>query len=337
MIGNLAVWLAYMLIPLAISRFARLRKVPQMRLIYICFIVFILSCGMGHLADALMTWWPAYRVTVLTAWVTASASWGTLYCMFAKVPELLSIRTVEEVEEQHAVTRHLNGTILARVDMLEAFNRNVCHDLNAPLRTMQGFAEALVEDHADTVPPKAAEFLYRIQAAAVRMRDLLGDLMRLSSLTTAEVPVRPERFDLSALAEGLVEEERQYAANARHRVEVAPGMTARGDPSLVRLLLHALISNAFKFSSRNPGPVVTVGHEGDEFFVADNGVGFDPARAHLLFLPFSRIYDGDDIPGTGIGLSIVKRVAEVHGGSARAEGSPGVGAKFFFTLPGEKV
>lgn len=299
------------------------------RHIYVAFAAFIAFCGLVHLAEAAVAFWPAYRLVVLLDVLTAAVSWLAVYLLWRMPPWVM----VAEGEEEASKARELAAILQTRTQALEAFNHTVCHDLNGPLRAMEGFAEALAQDYAGRVDPKMADYVVRIQAAAVRMRRLVSDLMRLADISREYTRAGWADFSLTEMAEEIVRHAKADPAHDRHEAAVEPGMTARGDPGLVRLLLQNLLDNAFKFTAFAERPAVRVGRASSgEFFVKDNGVGFDQAQAGLLFRPFSRLH-ARDFHGTGIGLTIAKRVADIHGGTVRAEGEPGGGATFYFTLP----
>lgn len=215
---------------------------------------------------------------------------------------------------------------------LEAFSYSVSHDLRAPLRTIDGFSRALVEDFGGDLAPQAQDYLRRVQTAASRMGELIEDLLHLARVGRAEL--RRQRIDLSALAytisESLQDPDRTV------EVEIAEGMAADGDPGLVRALLENLLSNAFKFTSRRESARIEVGAAIDgglrAFFVRDNGVGFAPEHAARLFQPFQRLHTYADFEGTGVGLATVHRIAARHGGRAWAEGILDGGATIYFTL-----
>jgi len=165
------------------------------------------------------------------------------------------------------------------------------------------------------------------------MSDLIDDLLKLSRLTRAEM--RLETVDLSALAEAVLTVLREREPERRIATRVAPGLVARGDPALLRILLENLLGNAWKFTSRTAVAEIEVGQEIAEdgtpiFFVRDNGVGFDMRYVHKLFSPFQRLHAQSEFPGTGIGLAIVQRVAARHGGRVWAEARPSGGACFRF-------
>lgn len=229
--------------------------------------------------------------------------------------------------------RDLEARVLARTKDLEAFSQAVSHDLRAPLRAIQGFA-AQVLSPGSRLDGDGMAALARVQAAAGRMTRLiegLSELYRVGGCALERAPV-----DLSALAEEALLELRVGERGRSVETVVAPGLKAVGDARLLSSLLQNLLGNAWKFTARNPSARIEFGArpapEGPEFFVRDDGVGFDPARAQGLFKPFRRLHSPDEFPGSGLGLAIVERVVSRHGGRVWAEpGRPG--AAFYFTLP----
>ena len=219
---------------------------------------------------------------------------------------------------------------------LEAFSSSVSHDLRAPLTSIQRFAEALSESSAKVLDDTSRHFLERIRGAGQRMEDLIEDLLGLSRITRAAFTSR--KVDLSALASEVLAEARDADPGRSCELVVHPGMRTCGDLPLLRIALTNLVGNAWKFSSRRDVVEIEIGQveagEGEAtFFVRDRGAGFDPALAEQIFAPFRRLHSQSEFPGTGIGLAIVRRVIERHGGSIRAEGQVGVGATFWLTLP----
>jgi light-regulated signal transduction histidine kinase (bacteriophytochrome) len=223
----------------------------------------------------------------------------------------------------------------AAASELEAFSYSVSHDLRAPLRSIAGFSQALIEDAGPTLPPDAQDDIARIVAAAKRMDHLINDLLALSMVSRSEMT--RESVDISDLARKITGELADVSPTRVVAVTVAPGMVAQGDPPLVRVALENLITNAWKFTSRRELASIEVGQTTGEgmapvFYVRDNGVGFDPTYADKLFGPFQRLHDATQFPGTGIGLATVRRIVLRHGGRVWAESQPGQGACFYFTL-----
>jgi signal transduction histidine kinase len=215
---------------------------------------------------------------------------------------------------------------------LDALSYGISHDLRAPLRHVSGFSRALLEDCVDELDPTGQDYLHRIVAAADRMAAMLDGLLELGRLGRAEL--RREPVDLAALAADAADELTDTAGGRSVRVNIAAPLVATGDPRLLRVLLGHLIGNAWKFTAYEPTAEITVGaREGEGFYVADNGVGFDMSQAERLFVPFQRLHPADRFPGTGIGLAAVQRIVHRHGGRIWADAAAGEGATFTFTLP----
>jgi DNA-binding response OmpR family regulator len=218
---------------------------------------------------------------------------------------------------------------------LEAFSYSVSHDLRAPLRSIDGFSQALLEDYAPQLDAEGRNHLNRIRSGAQRMGELIDDLLALSRVSRAEL--HSTRIDLGALAESVLAELRRNAPNRDVEVSVEPALMADADRRLMLVALENLLGNAWKFTGKRDGARIVVGkaqveHE-SAFFVRDNGAGFDMRYSNKLFSPFQRLHSPDDFAGTGIGLATVYRVIDRHGGRVWAESAPGEGATFYFTLP----
>jgi len=218
---------------------------------------------------------------------------------------------------------------------LEAFSYSVSHDLRAPLRALDGFSQILLEDYSEQVGAQGRDYLQRVRAASQKMGELIDALLVLSRVTRSEM--RREPVDLSALAQAVLAELRGSDPQRQVAVSVAEGLSASGDPRLLRAALGNLLGNAWKFTSRTAGARIEVGRlaavEPPTFFVRDNGAGFDMAYAERLFSAFQRLHGPNEFAGSGIGLATVQRIIQRHGGRAWAEGQVGRGATFYFTLP----
>jgi PAS domain S-box-containing protein len=218
---------------------------------------------------------------------------------------------------------------------LEAFSYSVSHDLRAPLRSIDGFALALLEDHGDALVPGARQYVDIVRRESQRMGQLIDDLLGLARLSRGALHRGP--VDVSAVAADIVEELRRRHAGRAVRVVIAPDMALRGDANLLRIALENLIGNAWKFTSRTADARVEITMCADgphrSIAVADNGAGFDPRLASKLFQPFARLHAASEYEGTGIGLATVARIIKRHGGNVRAESRPGHGATFICTLP----
>jgi signal transduction histidine kinase len=217
---------------------------------------------------------------------------------------------------------------------LEAFSYSVSHDLRAPLVAFNGLNQSLLEDYSDSLDPRAKDYLQRMRRASERMTSVFDALQTLFRLTGGEI--HREQSDISAMATEIVDEMRTADPSRKVKVEIAEGMSASADPRLARILLTNLISNAWKFSAKEPDARIEVGVEiidGDtRMFVRDNGVGFDMIYAHKLFGAFQRLHSQSEFAGAGIGLATVRRIVNRHGGRAWAEGAVGEGATFYFVF-----
>jgi light-regulated signal transduction histidine kinase (bacteriophytochrome) len=221
---------------------------------------------------------------------------------------------------------------------LEAFSYSVSHDLRAPLRSIDGFSQALIEDCGDRVGADGTDHLRRIRKAAQHMGCLLDDLIKLARVTRMELHVEP--IDLSTMAESTLRALSEENRDRRVDWSVEPGLQASGDPRLMQIALTNLLENAWKFTGKRAQARIEFGMRHDpagtgEFFVQDNGAGFDSVYSAKLFAAFQRLHHAAEFPGTGIGLATVKRIVTRHGGHVRAEGAIEQGATFSFTLQPE--
>ncbi len=237
--------------------------------------------------------------------------------------ELLEERVAERTEQLLASNREL-----------ASFSYSVSHDLRSPLRAIDGFSHALLEEYGDRLDATGVDYLERVRKAAQRMGNLIDALLKLSRLSRSEL--HWQRVDLSALAREIAGEltRREPARDVHWHIE--PGLFAEGDPGLLRALLENLLGNAWKYTGQTPQPAIRLTreiHEGQTAFcVSDNGAGFDMAHAAKLFAPFHRLHTDAEFPGSGIGLATAERIVRRHGGRIWAQAAPGEGAKFCFTL-----
>ncbi|HHH44947.1 MAG TPA: PAS domain S-box protein [Gammaproteobacteria bacterium] len=218
---------------------------------------------------------------------------------------------------------------------LEAFSYSVSHDLRAPLRGIDGFSEALLQDCVGQLDEQGRDYLARIRAASQRMGALIDDLLTLSRIGRKEL--KREVVDLSALARTVFERLQKDEPQRVVDIRVEDGLRLEGDASLMTIVLENLLGNAWKYSGRKTDACIEMGSTTVDdravFFVRDNGDGFDMEYADKLFGVFERLHGGD-FEGTGIGLATVKRIIERHGGRIWGEGKPQQGACFYFSLPG---
>jgi light-regulated signal transduction histidine kinase (bacteriophytochrome) len=225
--------------------------------------------------------------------------------------------------------------LLAANRELEAFSYSVSHDLRAPLRTIDGFSQAVLEDCADQLGDPGRGHLNRVRAATQHMGQLIDDLIKLARVARAEM--KREVVDLSALAASVVTDLQNSLPARKLEWHITPGLVASGDAALLRVVLDNLFGNASKFTSQQAHARIELGAlpptAGEQaYFVRDNGVGFDMTYADKLFGAFQRLHNVSEFPGTGIGLATVQRIIHRHGGRVWAESAAGKGATFYFTL-----
>jgi signal transduction histidine kinase len=217
---------------------------------------------------------------------------------------------------------------------MESFSYSVSHDLRGPLRAISGYSTILTQDLSDKLGLEDRELLNRIVKASSKMSDLIDALLSLARIGREEVRIR--EFDLSSMALETVDDVAQRHSAPGGEAIVQPGMNAVGDAKLLRILLDNLISNAFKFSSKAETSQVEIGSlsiKGEtQFYVKDNGAGFDPEFAEKVFEPFTRAHSQEEFGGTGVGLAICGKIVRRHGGRIWAETQPGKGTTVFFTL-----
>lgn len=285
------------------------------------------------------------RVTFLVALLAALLLSGFTWALARTEAhaQRLAARMTEAHRRSEANVLALNRTLEARVATrtrelreanreLEGFASSVSHDLRAPLRAIDGFSALLLERDGAKLDEAGRGYLVRVRNAAARMGELIEALLKLARF--GRMDLNRERLDLGPIAAEIAAELHAGEPGREVEVAIAPELFASGDPVLVRSMLQNLLGNAWKFSRGRTDGRIEVGSDGDGgFFVRDNGSGFEPQYADKLFRPFQRLHSEAEFAGDGIGLASVKRIVERHGGVIRAEGAPGEGATFWFTLP----
>lgn len=249
--------------------------------------------------------------------------------------ELLArIKSALRIKQAEDRIRMQNIELKAINDELRALGYSVSHDLRAPLRHIDGLSRILLEDHSAFLDDEAKDYLNRIINANNHMRTCLEDLLNLSKVSSTQFS--PQRVNLSECAQDIVDDFMRSQTGRNISVEIQPEITTLADKSLLHLILLNLIDNALKFSGKQSHPLIKIGLINDKgrtyFYVTDNGVGFDMSNSQRLFAPFQRFHDTSEFEGTGIGLAIVQRAVNRHGGTVWAQSEPGHGCTFYFTL-----
>jgi DNA-binding response OmpR family regulator len=246
------------------------------------------------------------------------------------------LATQERAAREIADTRaSLVAELQRKNEELEAFSYAVSHDLRAPLRGIDGFSVALLEEYGELLDQRGRGYLDHVRSGTHRMAELIDGLLELSRVGRADV--QRGRVNLSEVARVVFEELKERDPSRAVELVVEERLSVDADRRLMRVVFDNLIGNAWKFTSKTVAPRITVGSEPRDgstvYFVRDNGAGFDMAYAEKLFTPFQRLHSAADFPGTGVGLATVHRVVDRHGGRIWAEGAVGRGAAFYFTLP----
>jgi signal transduction histidine kinase len=256
-----------------------------------------------------------------------------------------SVREQQRAEEElRQLNAELENRVEARTAQLEAANRelesfsySVSHDLRAPLRAISGFAKLLWEDHKDGLDEEASRKLSIIRGQAERMGELIDDLLAFSRL--GRKSIEPVPLDMAEMARATFERLVRDGESPAPELRIGRLPRSLADRVLIEQVWANLLANAIKFTSRTENPVVEIGGIAEErenvYYVRDNGAGFDPRYRHKLFGVFQRLHDESEFPGTGVGLALVQRIVSRHGGRVWADGQPGEGATFHFSLPRE--
>ncbi len=352
---------SYFSIPIGLVWFVKQRKDLQFNWIFILFSAFIFACGATHLIGIWTIWHPDYWLDAAVKIATAAVSVITAVLLWPLIPKALKMPSTKQLEEvvvrlQEEIAgrklaedqlSQLNKSLERRTHQLEtanqelqAFAYSVSHDLRAPLRGIDGWSQALVEDYAERLDETARGYIARVRAETQRMGDLIDDLLQLSRVSRDDI--RSEPVDMSALAHGIADRLKEAHPGRCIEFAIQPDLKAQGDPRLLEIALTNLLDNAVKFTTPQPVARIEFGSRMEEdpetkarrkvFHVRDNGAGFDMTYVHKLFGAFQRLHKANEFPGTGIGLATVQRIVHRHEGRIRAESQIGQGASFYFTL-----
>jgi signal transduction histidine kinase len=326
-VADILIAMAYFTIPFALLYIARRRRDLPFDWLVVCFVVFIVACGLTHVMNVWTVWHAHYWIGGVVKLVAAAASVPTAILLWRFLPGILMLPSQRQL-------RDANESLARANRELEAFTASVSHDLRSPLTTIAGQA-GLLELSLPDATDEQKRRLARIQGSVRQMSELIEALLVLSRISRQTL--HREIVDVTALAESIVQDMRQKDPARSVEVLIQPNMAVHGDRRLVGDLFQNLIGNAWKFTSKTSQARIEIGQSTGgtmaTLFIRDNGAGFDMAYEQKLFKPFQRLHGTADFDGSGVGLATVARIIDRHGGRIWAEGKPNAGAVFYFTLP----
>lgn len=340
--------LAYFSIPLTILYFVSKRKGLTFGWVGYLFAAFIVLCGITHIMGIVTVWKPVYPLEAVIKFATAVVSIFTAAAIIPTVPRLLSLRTPEELE---AVNLRLQSEIESRREVedelrdtirkleeanaeYQQFAYSASHDLQAPLRSISGFAELLQEDHAEQLDADGREYLGIIKDSTDRMQALIRGLLALSRLSNA-LDVAPIA-DTRALVDTALANLQADIRDSKAEIDIGELPAVHADASQIAQLFQNLIGNAIKYQQPDTVPQITInGHRSGaecHFSIRDNGIGIDPRYQDRIFKIFQRLHAADEYEGAGIGLALCAKIVQRHGGRIWVDSAAGEGSCFHFTL-----
>lgn len=340
--------LAYFSIPITILYSVNQRKGFSFGWVGYLFATFIVLCGLTHIMGIVTVWKPIYPIEAVIKFATAVASIFTAAVIIPTAPRLLSLRTPEEleavnqrlqseVENRREVERQLRDTIHKLEEAngeYQQFAYSASHDLQAPLRSIAGFAELLQEDHADQLDTEGREYLGIIKDSTDRMQALIRGLLALSRLSNT-LDLKPIT-DTRRLVDTALANLQADIRDSKAEIEIGELPAAHADADQIAQLFQNLIGNAIKYQHPAATPRITISGEraGDQchFRIRDNGIGIDPRYQDRIFSIFQRLHTADEYEGAGIGLALCAKIVQRHGGRIWVESVAGEGSCFHFTL-----
>jgi hypothetical protein len=332
--SDLTIWLAYMAIPLILIRFVTLKKGVPMPSVFLLFGAFIMLCGATHLLDALLFWWPAYRLSALVRFLTGVVSIATVIALIRYFNEAIGLRTSREYESELMFRQQAVQELSRSNQELQQFAYVASHDLQSPLKTIVNYLTLLETKYGEHLDVDGRKLIDTSTAAAGRMRTLINDLLDFSGVgSVAEF----DSVDLNALIAEILDEHQHDIKVANATVDIGPLPTLMAHRTDLKQVFQNLITNGLKYRRLDAATRLSI-YATDEgtayrFAVADNGIGIDPEHYERVFQIFQRLHGRNDYPGTGIGLATCKKVIDIYGGRIWLDSTPGVGTTFYLTIP----
>ncbi|MBO9572124.1 MAG: GHKL domain-containing protein [Chitinophagaceae bacterium] len=332
-ISDLMIWLAYFLIPLIIISYFKNKKTAiRFQNVYLLFAAFILLCGSTHFLDAMMFWFPMYRLNGVVRFLTAVASLFTVYYLVKILPQVNKMRTALELENEIARREEVEKDLEEANKRLAAFASVASHDLQEPLRKIRTFADVLYIKNKDSFDPLSKENTEKIIHSATRMQALVSDVLILSSINDG---VELEAVNLEETIKESIDSLELFITEKNAVINVSPLPVIKGNPAYLTQLFTNLISNAIKFNEQVPEINIRAEETNGEIIISvtDNGIGMLPEYHEKVFEAFKRINSKTKYPGTGIGLAICKRIMEIHHGTINVESTKDKGSSFILHFP----
>ena len=333
-VSDLMIWLAYMAIPLVLIRFILIKKGVPLKRVFWLFGAFILLCGLTHLLDVLMFWYPAYRINALVRFITGVVSIFTVLALIRYFNEAVGLRTSTEYDRELSYRQLALQELTRSNEELQQFAYVASHDLQSPLKTIVNYLSLLEAKHGHQLDADAQRLIGVSTAAADRMRDLIRDLLEFSRLGS---DVAFTQLDLNQIVTEIMDEQQADIQAVKATIDVGPLPAIMGHHTDVKQLFQNLISNGLKYRRPEVAPHIVIRSKVEQdqyqFSIADNGIGIEGQHFDRVFQLFQRLHGRGQYAGTGIGLATCKKVVEIYGGKIWLDSTLGVGTTFYFTLP----
>lgn len=332
--SDLTIWLAYMAIPLILMRFLLIKTGVPLTGVFYLFGAFILLCGLTHLVDAIMFWWPAYRLNALIRLLTGVVSVATVFALLRHFKAALGLRTSREYDRELSFRQQAVQELSRSNQELQQFAYVASHDLQSPLKTITNYLTLLESRHGSQLDADARKLVGVSTAAAERMKVLINDLLGFSRVGSDAVFVP---VDLNRLIAEIREEQQADLQATGATLDVGPLPTLMAHHADLHQLFQNLITNGLKYHRPGVAPHLTIRatDQGEQFLfsVGDNGIGIAPEHYDRVFQIFQRLHGRNEYSGTGIGLATCKKVVDIYGGRIWIDSTVGVGSTFYFTIP----
>jgi len=341
--SDIAIWLAYFAIPVFLIKFVTQKRDIPLPSVFWLFGAFILLCGLTHLMDAAMFWWPAYRLNGFMRFLTACVSWLTVFSIVKILPQAFALKSTRELEVEIAARKKVEKKLNEYAIELERKNKELeqfayvaSHDLQEPLRTVSNYVELLEEKYSDTADLETKKHILFIKGATSKMQNLIKDLLDISRIGRSALR---SAIDCNEILRTVIVELEVSIKESDAVITSTVLPIVMGNEIELKQLFQNLISNAIKFRKKNVAPRITITAEEKNteylFTITDNGIGIPEKYKDKVFIIFQRLHNTDEYPGTGIGLATCKKIVALHNGKIWVESKQGVGSNFFFTIQKE--